>query len=142
MGDGENGTGTLGLSTQMSALETMKSVLATSFRSMATKKKINVEDGNQSKLSQYDTLNTDKSIKKLMRKTKGRDADDDDGVLIGDDISSHEGKKKKDLRYTPLGERRPKIVFHEDPNMLDEYKQMKQKQFERMKVSASFDLAQ
>ena len=44
--------------------------------------------------------------------------DDDDAVLMGDvplTGTTSEKKKKKDVRYTPLEQRKPKILFFADP---------------------------
>ena len=34
---------------------------------------------------------------------------------------SGEKKKKKDVRYTPLEQRKPKVLFFADPNIIDSY---------------------
>ena len=44
--------------------------------------------------------------------------DDDDAVLMGelpDTGTTSKMKKKKDVRYTPLEQRKPKILFFADP---------------------------
>lgn len=106
----------------MSALQTFRTQLAASFRSMISRKNINVEDGAATVKSKETLNSTVNSLEKALsiRKRKAK-IDDDDAVLV-DDNSSHGSKKKKDSRYTPLADRKPKIVFHEDPNILEEYK--------------------
>ena len=65
------------------------------------------------------------------RRKQKRD-DDEDSVLIDDNSSSGSKKKKKDDRFTPMEERKPKVVFHGDPNLIEEYRQIKEKQARRM----------
>ena len=60
--------------------------------------------------------------------------DDDDAVLMGDvplTGTTSEKKKKKDVRYTPLEQRKPKILFFADPSVIQSYRDIKQIQSDR-----------
>ena len=77
--------------------------------------KILVEKGDSKLSGFFDLLNDVKS------------PDDDDAVLMGDTVTGENGekKKKKDLRYTPLEQRKPKIIFFQDPEVIESYRQIK-----------------
>ena len=89
------------------------------------------------------TLKTDEKEKKF-RKTAKCDPDNEDGVLLDDNNSSDGNKKnnEKDCRYTPLEERKPKIVFFQDPNLEDEYKKIKESQIQRRKADSRNSIQQ
>ena len=69
-----------------------------------------------------------------MRKTKKtrRNKDTDGSVLIGD-ASSNEGTPD---RETPMEMRKPKIVFFQDPNIVEEFRHIKELQMERLKLDS------
>ncbi len=59
------------------------------------------------------------SVKRKMTK---KSPDNDDAVLIDDNSSNEDGGIR---RVTPMEHRKPKVVFFQDPNIVEEYKQLK-----------------
>ena len=71
-----------------------------------------------------------KTMKKYKAKRRQNDDDDDFVRVDGDSDGSDKGGLK---RYTPMEQRQPKVVFFQDPNMVDEYKKIKEMQVERQR---------
>ena len=78
-----------------------------------------------------DTTNTSKGFlqtgKTSGMRARNRSPDNDDAALVegGDNSSDGSGKKGKMKRFTPMNQRRPKVIFFRDPNIIDEYKSIK-----------------
>ena len=71
-------------------------------------------------------------------RARNRSPDNDDAVLVegNDNSSDGSGKKGKMKRFTPMNQRRPKVIFFRDPNIIDEYKSIKQHMMDRSKADS------
>ena len=72
-----------------------------------------------------------------LRGRANRSPDNEDNVLI-DDNSSNGSKKSKGKmkRFTPREQRRPKVIFFRDPNVVEEYKNIKKLLMDRSKADS------
>ena len=86
--------------------------------------KINLLDTTQ---TSKDFNATGKTSGTKRRTNKSRSPDNEDAVLIDDNSSNGSSKEKgKVPRFTPKEQRRPKVIFFKDPNIVEEYKQIRQ----------------
>lgn len=61
-----------------------------------------------------------------MRGKSNKSPDNDDAVLVEDNSSNGSGKgKSKTFRFTPKDQRRPKVLYFKDPNIIDEFRMIK-----------------
>ena len=82
------------------------------------------------------------SLRKTMQRSKmsggpEQDEDEDGAVLIEDNATEGGTKKKKTApRFTPLEQRKPKLIFYQDHNLIDEYRKIKEQQQDRMRADS------
>ena len=82
-------------------------------------------------------LSTGKTSGMRGRGAANRSPDNDDAVLVEDNSSNGSSKGKgKMKRFTPVNQRRPKVLFFRDPNIIDEYKSIKQRMMDRSKADS------
>ena len=86
----------------------------------------------KTKTSKFQTTGHTSDPNSPRRRTK-KSPDNDDAVLI-DDNSSNEGSGIR--RVTPMEQRKPKVVFFQDPDIVDEYKRLKEAQIQRLKADS------